>query len=121
MPPRPSEIGAVAAQALDDIHSAIYGRAPKASRAWTDGDAILLVMRLPAESAARRSDPPLGAIQRMVERRRLPPHRRALRTAGTNVDAQRGLVVLAFERTARRAATRTTPGRSPPARLLGAG
>ena len=42
------QIGAVAADALDEIHSAIYGQAPEASRAWTDGDAILLVVRLPA-------------------------------------------------------------------------
>lgn len=91
-------IGAFAAQALADIHSALYGVAPTATRAWTDGDAILLVMRLPGESAARRSDPPLSAIQRMVS---AAVYRRTgvtLRTAGTNVDAQRGLVVLAFER-----------------------
>lgn len=91
-------IGAFAAQALAEIHSALYGVAPKATRAWTDGDAILLVMRLPDESAARRSDPPLAAIQRLVG---ATVYRRtgvALRTAGTNVDAERGLVVLAFER-----------------------
>jgi hypothetical protein len=91
-------IGEFAAQALADIHSALYGVAPKATRAWTDGDAILLVMRLPAESPARRSDPPLTAIQRLVG---AAVYRRTgvtLRTAGTNVDAQRGLVVLAFER-----------------------
>src|SRR5580693_7462553 len=39
-------IGAFAAQALADIHTALYGVAPKATRSWTDGDAILLVMRL---------------------------------------------------------------------------
>jgi len=91
-------IGAFAAQALADIHVALYGVAPKATRAWTDGDAILLVMRLPPESAARRSDPPLAAFQRLVS---AAVYRRTgvtLRSAGTNVDAQRGLVVLAFER-----------------------
>jgi hypothetical protein len=91
-------IGAVAAQALADIHNALYGLAPEATRAWTDADAILLVMRLPAESAARRSDLPLPAIQRMVA---AAVHHRTgvtLRAAGTNVDAGRGLVVLAFER-----------------------
>jgi len=98
-------IGAVAAQALADVHSALYGLAPEATRAWTDGDAILLVMRLPPESAARRSDPPLPAIQRMVA---AAVHRRtgvSLRAAGTNVDAQRGLVVLAFERLRQSSAT----------------
>jgi hypothetical protein len=91
-------IGAFAAQALADIHIALYGVEPKATRAWTDGDAILLVMRLPPESPARRSDPPLTSIQRLVS---AAVYRRTgvtLRTAGTNVDAQRGLVVLAFER-----------------------
>jgi hypothetical protein len=91
-------IGTFAAQALADIHVALYGVAPQATRAWTDGDAILLVMRLPGDSAARRSDPPLSAIQRLVG---ATVYRRtgvSLRTAGTNVDAQRGLVVLAFER-----------------------
>ena len=80
------QIGAIAAQALSEIH------------AWTDGDAILLVMRVDSESVSGRIDPPLTAIQRMVS---ASVHRRTgvtLRTAGTNVDAQRGLVVLAFER-----------------------
>jgi hypothetical protein len=91
-------IGEFAAQALADIHNALYGIAPKATRAWTDGDAILLVMRLPPESAARRSDPPLTAIQRLVSAAVFRRTGVTLRTAGTNVDAQRGLVVLAFER-----------------------
>jgi len=91
-------IGAFAAQALADIHSALYGLAPTATRAWTDEDAILLVMRLPAESAARRGDAPLSAIQRMVGAAVFRRTGVALRPAGTNVDAQRGLAVLAFER-----------------------
>jgi len=91
-------IGAFAAQALADIHSALYGVAPSATRSWTDGDAILLVMRLPPESPARRADPPLGTIQRMVGAAVFRRTGVSLRTAGTNVDAQRGLVVLAFER-----------------------
>ena len=91
-------IGAFAAQALADIHSALYGLAPTATRAWTDEDAILLVMRLPAESAARRGDAPLSAIQRMVGAAVFRRTGVSLRTAGTNVDAQRGLAVLAFER-----------------------
>jgi len=87
-------IGAFAAQALADIHSALYGLAPTATRAWTDEDAILLVMRLPAESAARRGDAPLSAIQRMVGAAVFRRTGVALRPAGTNVDAQRGLAVL---------------------------
>jgi hypothetical protein len=92
------QIGAIAAQALSEIHAALYGEPPRATRAWTDGDAILLVMRVDSESVSGRIDPPLTAIQRMVS---ASVHRRTgvtLRTAGTNVDAQRGLVVLAFER-----------------------
>jgi len=112
-------IGAFAAQALADIHNALYGVAPKATRAWTDGDAILLVMRLPAESAVRR-EPPLSPMQRLVS---AAVHRRtgvSLRSAGTNVDAQRGLVVLAFERI-RAATDQGDAGPIPAGPALGAG
>jgi hypothetical protein len=94
-----SRIGAVAAHALDEVHSAIYGQAPRASRAWTDGDAILLVMRLPADPNPDAEATPVGAMQHIVS---AAVYRRtgvALRTGGTNVDAQRSLAVLAFERT----------------------
>ena len=95
-----SQIGAVAAHALDEIHSAIFGQAPNASRAWTDGDAILLVVRMPATPDADTQRTPVSVIQRMVS---ATVYRRTgvmLRNAGTNVDAERGLAVLAFERTA---------------------
>lgn len=94
------QIGAVAAHALDEIHSAIYGQAPEASRAWTDGDAILLVVRLPRRPEPAIAATPVTAIQRMVS---ATVYRRTgvmLRTGGTNVDAERGLAVLAFERIA---------------------
>jgi len=94
-----SKIGAVAAQALDEIHSAIYGQAPEASRAWTDGDAILLVVRLPLAPDPAVASTPMAVIQRMVS---AAVYRRTgvmLRTGGTNVDPGRGLAVLAFERT----------------------
>ena len=93
------QIGAVAADALDEIHSAIYGQAPEASRAWTDGDAILLIVRLPARPDAAAAATPVAAIQRMVS---AAVYRRTgvmLRTGGANVDARRSLAVLAFERT----------------------
>jgi hypothetical protein len=96
-------IGAVAAQALTEIHTAIYGEAPEATRAWTDGDAILLVLRLPAESAANGIESTLSAIQRMVSAAVYRRTGETLRTAGTNLDAQRGLAVLAFERVRARA------------------
>ncbi len=92
------QIGAVAAQALSDIHSALYGQPPRASRAWIEGDAILLVMRLPVDGAARRGDPPLGAIQKMVSATVQRRTGVSLRTAGSNADTDRGLGVLAFER-----------------------
>jgi hypothetical protein len=94
-----SQIGAVAAHALDEIHSAIYGQMPQASRAWTDGDAILLVVRLPPRPEPTAEATPVTAIQRMVS---AAVYRRTgvmLRTGGANVHAQRGLAVLAFERT----------------------
>jgi hypothetical protein len=113
-------IGDVAAQALADIYHALYGVAPDATRAWTDGDAILLVMRLPAESAARDSEPPLSAIQRLVGAAVFRRTGVALRTAGTNVDTQRGLVVLAFERI-RAASDQGDAGSIPAGPALGAG
>jgi hypothetical protein len=91
-------IGAVAAEALAEIHSAIYGQTPEATRAWTDGDAILLVMRLSGEPTARGIEPPLAAIQRMVSAAVYRRTGESLRAAGTNLEVQRGLVVLAFER-----------------------
>jgi hypothetical protein len=91
-------IGAVAAEALAEIHSAIYGQTPEATRAWTDGDAILLVMRLSTEPTARGVEPPLAAIQRMVSAAVYRRTGESLRAAGTNLEVQRGLVVLAFER-----------------------
>jgi hypothetical protein len=93
-------IGAVAARALDEIHSAFYRQAPSASRVWTDGDAILLLARLPPSPDPATEVAPVGAIQRMVS---AAVYRRTgvmLRTCGANVHADRGLVVLAFERTA---------------------
>lgn len=114
------QIGAIAAQSLSDIHAALYGEPPQATRAWTDGDAILLVMRVSPESVTDRSDPPLTAIQRMVS---ASVHRRTgvtLRTAGTNVDAQRGLVVLAFERLRSRS-DQEGAGQVPAGPALGAG
>jgi hypothetical protein len=115
------QIGAFAAQALADIHNSLYGEAPEATRAWTDGDAIMLVMRLAPASPARRGELPLSSIQRLVG---AAVYRRtgvSLRTAGTNADAQRGLVVLAFERL-RAAASEAHEADSVPAGpVLGAG
>jgi hypothetical protein len=113
-------IGEIAAQALSDIHNAIYGQPPQAARAWTDGDAILLVMRLAPEVTTQGDEPPLASIQRMVgaavERRT----GQSLRAASTSVDPERGLVVLAFERV-RAAVADPQAARAPAGPVLGAG
>jgi hypothetical protein len=94
------QIGAVAAHALDEIHSAIYRQVPSASRVWTDGDGILLVARLPPSPDPATEVTPVNAIQRMVS---ATVYRRTgvmLRTCGANVHPERNLAVLAFQRTA---------------------
>jgi hypothetical protein len=111
-------IGEVAAQALADIHSAIYGHPPAAARAWTDGDAILLVMRIPPETAGQRAEPPLSSIQRMVITAVQRRTGESLRAASTSLDAERGLVVLAFERVP---AAQPDPGALPAGPVLGSG
>ena len=117
-------IGEIAAQALAEIHSAIYGQPPQASRAWTDGDAILLVMRTPpatpGQTDAARSEPPLSAIQRMVTAAVERRTGETLRAASTSVDPGRGLVVLAFERVRVRSDV-PDPGRLPAGPVRGAG
>ena len=87
-------IGEVAVDALDEIHRAIYGEPPSASRSWTDGDAILLVVRL-SKGCAPAS---VMAIQRMVGAAVYRRTSVTLRAGGVNVDPARGLAVLAFER-----------------------
>ena len=91
-------IGEIAAQALSDIHTAIYGQPPAAARAWIDGDAILLVMRLAPEVTTLGGEPPLASMQRMVAAAVERRTGESLRAASTSVDPERGLVVLAFER-----------------------
>jgi hypothetical protein len=77
-------------------------------------------MRLAPASPARRGELPLTSIQRLVG---AAVYRRtgvSLRTAGTNADAERGLVVLAFERL-RAAGSEADEADSIPARpVLGA-
>jgi hypothetical protein len=113
-------IGEIAAQALSDIHNAIYGQAPQASRAWTDGDAILLVMRLAPEVTTQGGEPPLALIQRMVGAAVARRTGESLRAASTSVDPERGLVVLAFERV-RGAVAEPEAGRAPAGPVRGAG
>ena len=89
------QIGAVAAGTLDAISAAIFGEARDGARTLTDGDGILLIMRLPDGVDAESQ---LEAIQRMVA---TATHRRTgvmLRAGGIELERQRGLAVLAFER-----------------------
>ncbi len=114
-------IGEIAAQALADIHSAMYGEPPQAARSWTDGDAILLVMRLAPQAGGERAEPPLRSIQNMVTaavRRRTGE---SLRAASTSLDPERGLVVLAFERVRATSSQEQDPGRLPAGPVRGAG
>jgi hypothetical protein len=113
-------IGEIAAQALSDIHNAIYGQPPQAARAWTDGDAILLVMRLAPEVTTQGGEPPLASIQRMVGAAVQRRTGQSLRAASTSVDPDRGLVVLAFERV-RAAVADQQAARAPAGPVLGAG
>jgi hypothetical protein len=113
-------IGEIAAQALTDIHGAIYGQPPQAARAWTDGDAILLVMRLQPEATGEHAEPPISSIQRMVAAAVERRTGETLRAASTSVDPERGLVVLAFERVRAREQAQD-PGRLPAGPVRGAG
>lgn len=101
-------IGAVAADALDALSTAIFGAAGGSARALTDGDGILLIMRLPdgVDSVSQ-----LDEIQRMVctatERRTGV----VLRAGGIELERERGLAVLAFERVPETSAAQ--PGDAP--------
>ena len=89
------QIGEVAAGALDAINAAIFGEVRGGARTLTDGDGILLIMRLPDGVDAAFQ---LEAIQRMVG---TATHRRTgvmLRAGGIELERERGLAVLAFER-----------------------
>ena len=80
-------IGAVAADALDAINAAIYGEARGAARVLTDGDGILLIVRLPDGVNAVSE---LEAIQSMVA---AATHRRTgvtLRPGGVELEQARG-------------------------------
>lgn len=59
-------VGAVAARALEDIYAVVFRSRPEGVRAWSDGTALLVVMRLaeagePLESAALDALPALVA------------------------------------------------------------
>jgi len=88
-------IGAVAADALDAINAAIYGEAIGAARALTDGDGILLIVRLPDGGDAASQ---LEAIQQMVAAATFRRTGVTLRSGGVELEPARGLAVLAFER-----------------------
>lgn len=90
----------VAKAALEEVHAALYGRPPAAVRAWRDGDAILLVLRLALEADAHspHAGPPLGAIAEMISTAVYQRTGEMLSGTGQSTDPDRGLAVLAFER-----------------------
>jgi hypothetical protein len=118
---RPEDLGSVAARALGAIYTALYGRAPQATQAWADGDAILLVVRTRAGMAGDASESPvslLEAIQRMVIAAVYGHTGETLRPGGRSADAGRGLTVLAFEHVPTKRASITLVS-SPPQASLG--
>ena len=87
-------IGEIAAQALSDIHTAIYGQPPAGGASLVDGDAILLVMRLaPRSPHGRRATARLDAADgpAAVERRTAVPAR-SLDQRGPRARARRARV-----------------------------
>jgi len=111
-------IGAVAAGALDAINTAIFGEACGSARALTDGDGILLIVRIPDGVDAASQ---LEAIQRMVS---TATHRRTgvmLRAGGIELEQARGLAVLAFERVPETSAAQPGDAQLPVGPVRGAG
>lgn len=93
-------VAAVAQEALGEIHAALYGRPPATVRAWPDGDAVLLVLRLAleADGHAVYGGPPLAAMAEMVSAAVYQRTGEMLTPSGQSTDPDRGLAVLAFER-----------------------
>lgn len=117
------DLGSVAARALGSIHTAMYGGAPQATRAWADGNAILLVVRSRAALATDPSESsvgPLEAIQRMVSAIVYRHTGETLRPGGRSADPQRGIAVLAFEHVPRFTRAKVTLVAAPPQPSLGA-
>jgi hypothetical protein len=109
---RLDSLGAIAQAALGEIHETLYGRPPAAVRAWCDGDAILVVLRIALEAGepAPHAGPPLLGMAEMVSAAVYQRTGEMLTPSGQSTDPDRGLAVLAFERTRTvRAAPRITP------------
>jgi hypothetical protein len=101
----------------------MYGGAPQATRAWADGNAILLVVRSRAALATDPSESavgPLEAIQRMVSAIVYRHTGETLRPGGRSADPQRGIAVLAFEHVPRFTRAKVTLVAAPPQPSLGA-
>jgi hypothetical protein len=95
------DIGAAAADALPELHAALYGFHPRETRAWTDGNAILIVARTGACTAnvpGRSRAAALAELQRSVRDVVYLRCGVMLRMRDRSVDAGRELIVLAFER-----------------------
>jgi hypothetical protein len=99
-----------AVAALDAAHAVFTGSAPLASRAWAEGNALLVVLRgsgLHRRELARLQDTIASSVYLRTGE--------LLRSCGLSADAERDLVVLAFERVAAEAlAARPGPGQREP-------
>src|ERR1700690_1259245 len=62
-------LGSAVARALEDVHAAMYGHPPAATRAWSEDEAIILVFRTREISDGARTAtamPALDQVARMV-------------------------------------------------------
>lgn len=104
-----------AESALTAGHAALDAGAPLASRAWADGAALLVVVR-----GSRLRSRQLAALQDSIADSVYLRTGEMLRPCGLSADAERDLVVLAFERIlADTLAARHGPGEREP--LAGSG
>jgi hypothetical protein len=96
-----NELGAAAAAVLPDLHDEIYGFRPEETRAWTDSSAILLVVRTRAcmaDVAGHSRASALAQLHVAVADGVFLRSGEMLRTRDRRIDLERGLMVLAFER-----------------------
>jgi hypothetical protein len=112
------DLGAAAAAALPDLHAALYGFAPQETRAWTDSSAILVVVRTDACGVSvpgHSRTSALAELHHAVGDAVFLRSGEMLRARDRRIDAERGLMVLAFERSSADdlAATRTPALREP--------
>ncbi len=99
-----------AVAALDAGHAELYGNAPQASRAWSDGGALLVILRGGGMLTGE-----LARLAQTITERVYLETGAMLRFCGHSADTTRHLTVLAFERVPADAlAARRGPGQREP-------